>query len=137
MAGAKRTTAKRDGAERSGTKRTGGRKKPLADEVESDAALPVATLPAPAAEACAEFMRRRVAEELPAICESLLKKARDGDATVLKTLWQLAGLAKVAEEASNTVGDAGGRGEVYARETLRRLRCTGSGGSAASEPGED
>ena len=84
------------------------------------AALPVAKVPV-AEKECSRFVRRRVAEALPEICESLVDKAKQGDATALKTLWQMAGLTKTAEGGGSVAKDADRRGAAFARAALKKF----------------
>ena len=71
---------------------------------------------------CSRYVRQKVAGELPAICETFLDKAKEGDATALKTLWQVGEMSpKPARRAKRSGSDADARGKAYAEAALRRF----------------
>ena len=66
------------------------------------------------------FVRRRLALELPELCEVLLAKALKGDLNAVKLLWQMAelgGKAKLVRRAASRPEDFG-----FARRTLEEYR---------------
>ena len=71
-------------------------------------------------EDCSRYVRESVAKELPAICRKLLQKARAGDATALKTLWQMGGMAKAGAEGGAKAGESDG-GVAFAKAALKRF----------------
>lgn len=63
---------------------------------------------------CTQYVQSRVARDLPAIVDALLKKSRKGDAATLKSLWQMGQLDRQLVAAKK-------RKSGVARELLERF----------------
>ena len=72
---------------------------------------------APRADACHPFVRKRIAEALPELCQALLGKAKQGDLSAMKLLWQMAELDKRTEPSGEHDRD-----RKFVRQALAKYR---------------
>lgn len=98
---------------------TGARKNVGAGEPAAEKSLRKPPSPA----RCSQFVRREIAEALPAICEALVKKALKGDGAALKLLWQMALLDKPADKKTGRAAGFGARELGFARRALEQFRA--------------
>jgi hypothetical protein len=63
------------------------------------------------------YVRKQIKKVLPALCETFLGKAKEGDVSTMKLLWQMAELDKQTEPA----GD-GAKDKTFVRQSLAKYR---------------
>lgn len=76
---------------------------------------------APRASGCSRFVRRRVAAQLPEICDALIARAVDGDMQAVKLLWQMGELDGSAAKPARTGSSKAAVG--FARKALEEFRA--------------
>ena len=73
---------------------------------------------APRPGACHPFVRKQIAEALPELCKAYLGRAKKGDLSTMKLLWQMAELDKQIQSA----GAQGAADKKFVRQTLAKYR---------------
>jgi hypothetical protein len=63
------------------------------------------------------FVRKQIKKVLPALCETFLDKAKEGDVSTMKLLWQMAELDKQTEQAGNSSKD-----RKFVRQAIAKFR---------------
>ncbi len=63
------------------------------------------------------YVRKQIKKVLPALCDTFLDKAIDGDLSTMKLLWQMAELDKQSETAGNRAND-----RKFVRQAIAKFR---------------
>ncbi len=81
---------------------------------------------------CRQYVREKIAEHLPEVCDGLLDKAKDGNLAAVKALLQMAALDGNAAKGAGDSKKAGTTQPLtkqlaFVRKTLAEFRQDGSG----------